>query len=106
MTADIVPESKEPARDKMIPVRVSEDEKKTIEGKASLAGYKSVSAYLRDLGQGVEIKQSLSPEVRRQLVGIGNNLNQIARMGNSGKSFHSHEAQLKQALTAILGFLA
>ena len=106
MTVDTVSESKEPARDKMIPVRVSENEKKAIEGKASQAGYKSVSAYLRDLGQGAEIKQSLSPEVRRQLVGIGNNLNQIARMSNSGKPFHSHEAQLKQALTAILVFLA
>lgn len=106
MTADTAPETKEPARDKMIPVRVTEDEKKAIETKASQAGYKSVSAYLRDLGQGSEIKEKLSPEVRRQLVGIGNNLNQIARLANSGKPFQNHEAQLKQALTTILGFLA
>ncbi|MFC7670786.1 plasmid mobilization relaxosome protein MobC [Hymenobacter humi] len=77
-----------------------------METKASQAGYKSVSAYLRDLGQGSEIKEKLSPEVRRQLVGIGNNLNQIARLANSGKQFQTHEAQLNQALTTILGFLA
>lgn len=106
MTVDNATEAKEPARDKMIPVRVSEDEKKAIELKASQAGYKSVSAYLRDLGQGTEIREKLPLEVRRQLVGIGNNLNQIARMAHSGKPFHSHETQLKQALSTILGFLA
>lgn len=106
MTAEPDPETREPPRDKMIPVRVSEDEKKAIELKARQAGYKSVSAYLRDVGQGAEIKPSIPPEVRRQLVGIGNNLNQIARLANTGKQFHSHEAQLKQALTTILGFLA
>lgn len=106
MTADTASETKEPPRDKMIPVRVSEDEKKAIETKASQAGYRSVSAYLRDLGQGTEIQQRLPPEVRRQLVGIGNNLNQIARLANSGKQFQAHETQLKQALTSILGFLA
>ena len=106
MTADTAHETREPARDKMIPVRVSDDEKKAIETKASQAGYKSVSAYLRDLGQGAEIQQRLPPEVRRQLVSIGNNLNQIARIANSGKQFQTHEAQLKQALTTILGFMA
>ncbi|WP_400194221.1 plasmid mobilization protein [Hymenobacter sp. B81] len=106
MTNETEPTAKEPLRDKMIPVRVSEDEKKAIELKASLAGYKSVSAYLRDVGQGTELTQKLTPEVRRQLVGIGNNLNQIARLANSGKPFHSHEVQLKQALTLILELLA
>lgn len=105
MTADTAPATKEPARDKMILVRVTEDEKKAIESKASEAGFKSVSAYLRDLGQGTEIQQKLPAEVRRQLVGIGNNLNQIARLANSGKQFQTHEAQLQQALSAILGFL-
>lgn len=105
MTTDTAPETKEPARDKMIPVRVTEDEKKAIEAKSKQAGYRSVSAYLRDVGQGAEVKQRLSPDVRRQLVGIGNNLNQIARLAHSGKPFHSHEAQLSQALTAILSFL-
>lgn len=106
MTADTAPDAKDPARDKMIPVRVTEDEKKAIEAKAGQAGYKSVSAYLRDVGQGTEIKQKLPPEIRGTLVGIGNNLNQIARIANSGKHFQSHEAQLSKALSTILSLLA
>ncbi|WP_229728873.1 plasmid mobilization protein [Hymenobacter glacieicola] len=90
----------------MIPVRVTEDEKKVIEKKARQAGYKSVSAYLRDVGQGSEIREKLPPEIRGQLVGIGNNLNQIARIANSGKHFHSHEAKLSEAISTILSLLA
>ncbi len=79
------------ARTLRIDVRVSPDEKKALQSKAAAAGYKKVSAYLRD--------------VRRQLVGIGTNLNQIARLAQAGKSFSSHEAQLVQALAIIRGYL-
>ena len=88
-----------------IDVRVSPAEKKALQDKASAAGYKKVSAYLRDVGQGVEVKESVPPELRRQLVGIGTNLNQIARLAQAGKSFSSHEAQLVQALAIIRGYL-
>lgn len=88
-----------------IDVRVSPDEKKELQDKAKAAGYKKVSAYLRDVGCGVEVKQSVPPELRRQLVGIGTNLNQIARLAQAGKSFGSHEAQLLQALAIIRGYL-
>lgn len=93
------------ARTHRIDVRVSPDEKKDLQAKATAAGYKKVSAYLRDAGRGVEIKESLPPELRRQLVGIGTNLNQIARLAQAGKSFSSHEAQLIQALAIIKGYL-
>ncbi|WP_324679986.1 plasmid mobilization protein [Hymenobacter sp. GOD-10R] len=88
-----------------IDVRVSPDEKKALQSKAAAAGYKKVSAYLRDVGRGVEVKESIPPELRRQLVGIGTNLNQIARLAQAGKSFSSHEAQLVQALAIIRGYL-
>jgi hypothetical protein len=88
-----------------IDVRVNSDEKKDLQAKATAAGYKKVSAYLRDVGRGVEVKESIPPELRRQLVGIGTNLNQIARLAQAGKSFSSHEAQLVQALAIIRGYL-
>ena len=93
------------ARTLRIDVRVSPDEKKDLQTKATAAGYKKVSAYLRDVGRGVEVKESIPPELRRQLVGIGTNLNQITRLAQSGKSFSSHEIQLVQALAIIRGYL-
>lgn len=88
-----------------IDVRVSPDEKKDLQARATAAGYKKVSAYLRDVGRGVEVKENIPPELRRQLVGIGTNLNLIARLAQSGKSLSSHEAQLVQALAIIRGYL-
>ena len=96
----------EAGRTLRIDVRVSPDEKKDLQTKAEAAGYKKVSAYLRDVGRGVEVKESVPLELRRQLVGIGTNLNQIARLAQAGKSFGSHEAQLVQALAIIRGYLA
>ncbi|WP_048826626.1 plasmid mobilization protein [Hymenobacter sp. DG25B] len=97
--------SVEAGRTLRIDVRVSPDEKKDLQAKATAAGYKKVSAYLRDVGRGVEVKENIPPELRRQLVGIGTNLNQIARLAQAGKSFSSHEAQLVQALAIIRGYL-
>jgi hypothetical protein len=92
-------------RTSRIDVRVSPDEKKALQEKAKAAGFKNVSIYLREVGKGVEVKEAVPPELRRQLVGIGTNLNQIARLAQAGKSFSSHEAQLVQALTIIRGCL-
>jgi hypothetical protein len=89
-----------------IDVRVSLGEKKELQAKAKAAGYKKLSAYLRDVGRGVEVKESVSPELRRQLVGIGTNLNQLAQLAQSGNSFGSYEAQLLQALAIIRGYLS
>lgn len=95
----------EAVRTLRIDVRVSPDEKKELQEKAAAAGYKKVSAYLRDVGRGIEMKESVPAELRRQLVGIGTNLNQIARLAQAGKSFSNHEAQLLEALTIIRGYL-
>lgn len=95
----------EAARTLRIDVRVSPDEKKDLLAKATAAGYKKISAYLRDVGRGIEVKESIPPELRRHLVGIGTNLNQIARLAQAGKSFSSHEAQLVQVIAIIRGYL-
>ena len=96
----------EAGRTLRIDVRVSPDEKKDLQTKAEAAGYKKVSAYLRDVGRGVEVKESIPPDLRRQLIGIGTNLNQIARLAQAGKLFSSHETQLVHALAIIRGYLA
>ncbi len=54
---------------------------------------------------GTEVKEALPADLRRQLVGIGANLNQIARLAQAGKAFSSHEAQLVQALSIIRSYL-
>lgn len=105
MTDEAKPEAAEPNRDQQIHFRVTADEKKAIEAKAKAAGFKKVSDYLRVLGMGAEVKEVLPAELRRQLVGIGTNLNQIARLAQSGKAFSNHEAQLVQALSIIRGYL-
>ena len=78
----------------------------SIEANAAAAGYKKTSDYLRTLGLRGEVKQVLPPELRRQLVGIGTNLNQIARRIQSNTSYGTDEATLKQALAIIRGYLS
>ena len=95
----------EPNRDEQIHFRVTSDEKRAIAAKAKSAGFKKVSDYLRVVGLGAEIKEVVPAELRQQLVGIGTNLNQIARLAQGGKAFSGHEAGLVQALAIIRGYL-
>ena len=105
MNADNTTESGEANRDRVLRFRVTEKEKTDIEAKAHGAGYKKTSDYLRTVGLGAEVKQAIPAELQRQLVGIATNLNQIARLANSGKMFSNHEAQLVQAVELIRGLL-
>lgn len=54
---------------------------------------------------GTEVREVLPPELRRQLVDIGTNLNQIARLAQAGKVLSTHEEQLVQALSIIRSYL-
>jgi hypothetical protein len=105
MSAETKQDAVEPNRDQQIHFRVTEDEKKAIAARAKAAGFKKVSDYLRVLGMGAEVREALPPELRRQLVGIGTNLNQIARLAQTGKAFSSYEEQLVQALSIIRSYL-
>ena len=53
----------EAARTSRIDVRVSPDEKKNLQTKATAAGYIKVLAYPCDVGWGVEVKESIPPEL-------------------------------------------
>lgn len=105
MTNETTLEPVEPNRDQQINFRVTEQEKNKIITNAKAAGYKKYSDYLRTLGVQGEVKEIMPPELRRQLVGIGTNLNQIARRVQSSTLYSTDEAHLKQALAIIRSYL-
>ena len=105
MSHDIKPATGEATRDQQIHFRVTAAEKKVIAAKAKAAGYRKVSDYLRSLGLGSEVREAVPAELRRQLVGIGTNLNQLARLAQSGQAFPHHEQSLLEALSVIRSYL-
>lgn len=106
MTAEDTSEPVEPNRDKVLRFRVTGKEKNEIEAKAKEAGYTKTSDYLREVGRGAEIKQRLTPELRKQLVGIGNNLNQIARRANSNTAYVTDEKTIHEVVAFLKSHLA
>ena len=106
MTPDPIPDPAAPNRDGQMHFRVSAAEKRAIATNARAAGYRKTSDYLRTLGLRGEVREVLPPELRRQLVGIGINLNQLTRRAQAGASYATDEAALRQALAIIRGYLS
>jgi hypothetical protein len=71
-------------KEERIELRVSATDKRAIATKAKRAGL-SVGDYMRRAALGKTIVERVPPELRRQLGTAGNNLNQLARLANSGK---------------------
>jgi hypothetical protein len=69
-------------KEERIELRVSATDKRAIAAKR--AGL-SVGDYMRRAALGKTIVERVPPELRRQLGAAGNNLNQLARLANSGK---------------------
>lgn len=86
-----------PLRDQRIELRLSIDEKKSIEQKAHQAGI-SMSDYLRQVALGIEVTQPLTKEQHRILAGVANNLNQLTRFAHGGRL---NLTQINQILTAL-----
>lgn len=105
MTDDTTPNPVEPNRDKVLRFRVTEDEKHAIEAKSKAAGFKKTSDYLRTLGLQGEVEEVIPAELRRQLVGIGTNLNQIARRIQSSTLYATDEKTLQQLVATIRQYL-
>ena len=99
------PEPTQLNRDEQIHFRVTAEEKNAIAAKASAAGFKKVSDYLRVVGLETEVKQVVPAELRQELVGIGTKLNQLVRLAQAGKAFSSYETQLVETLNIIRGYL-
>lgn len=89
-----------PNRDKRIDIRVTADEKKRIVANAEAAGM-DASEFLRELGFDKEVKAPKPADERRALVGIANNLNQVARRINSGHDASQWVPQLTLMLARL-----
>lgn len=82
-------------RSKMLRVRLTEAERLEVIQRAAKAGYATLSDFVRDcaLRRALPARRSLddrgvfSPADRKALVNLGNNLNQIARVKNTGRPY-------------------
>lgn len=88
-------------KEKMIPVRVSQQEFDTIRTHAILAGL-SVSEYLRRLGTGHQVLARFEKDEKRNLQGIGTNLNQLAAYANKGFFYQKPLSEVLEQLKKIL----
>ncbi len=88
-------------KEKAIVIRVNEEEMSVIKAKANLAGLK-VSEYLRRLGKEQSVAARLSSEDRKNLVGIGRNLNQLTAYAHKGHIYHDQINLLIERLKQIL----
>ena len=70
---------------KDIHLRISPEDKEALKKQATVAGYKSVSKYIRDVALGKQITARVDIDAVYNLRKIGNNLNQIAKQINTEK---------------------
>ena len=85
-------------RSAWIKMRVTPDEKKLIESKASAQG-QTVTDFLRQRALDYRLRQSpLEKERIRQLARIGSNMNQIARWANTYKK----RAEAVEVITQLI----
>ena len=85
-------------RSAWIKMRVTPDEKRLIEGKASAQG-QTVTDFLRQRALDFRLRQSsLEKERIRQLARIGSNMNQIARWANTYKK----RAEAVEVITRLI----
>lgn len=94
-------------REKIIKIRVSPDELETLKWRSTKS---QLAEWMRDTclndGQGDMVRQSkdpvpVDPALLRQLAGMGNNLNQIARRVNSAEWGAVDRVHVITALSAI-----
>ena len=84
-----------------IELRISNEDKEKLKEKATAAGYKSVSKYIRDCALGKKITARVDIDAVYNLRKIGNNLNQIARQINTEKKDETLFA-LKSDIEALI----
>ena len=82
-----------------ISVRVSEEELKIIEKRASLTNEKSLSSFLRKQaikGFVINVNFSEFDDLRKNITAIGTNINQIAKRVNSTNRFYDEDIEYIQ----------
>ncbi len=98
----------ENTRNKVLRVRLTETERLAMIERSAKAGYPTLSDFVRDcaLRRALPPRRTaddggvFSPEDRRSLVNLGNNLNQIARVKNSGRRYVM-EDELTKTITKL-----
>lgn len=105
MPDESTPAPIETNRDDVLRFRVTASEKRDIEARSKAAGFKKTSDYLRTIGLAGEVKEILPVELRKQLVGIGTNLNQIARRIQSSTLYSTDEKTLHQLVATLRQYL-
>ncbi|HEV7347425.1 plasmid mobilization protein [Telluribacter sp.] len=93
--------SKREKKDKTILLRVNQKEYETIKSNATLAGL-SVSNYLRRLGTNHPVKARFEKEEKRNLQGIGNNLNQLTAYAHKGLLYEKPLLEVLDKLKNLL----
>ncbi|MGN0601247.1 MAG: plasmid mobilization protein [Oscillospiraceae bacterium] len=76
--------------------RVTENERKFILKKAELSGCKNASSYLRKMaitGQIIKYDSSSIKDLRKRIINIQSNINQIAVRVNSTKNIYSEDIE-------------
>ena len=93
-------------RNKSIKIRVTEDEFLKLNEKKVKAGFSMLAEYMRSVS--LELKTQtkneypkIDPALQRQISGVGNNLNQIARQVNSSELKPSDSMQIISYLSSI-----
>jgi len=90
-------------REKVIKIRVHNDELSELKAKCTKA---ELATWMREFclsngSKNIPQKQSVDPQLLRQLAGIGNNLNQITRRINSSDKPALEKIQIIAALSKI-----
>ncbi|WP_350628691.1 MobC family plasmid mobilization relaxosome protein [Pseudoalteromonas sp. CAL260-MNA-CIBAN-0059] len=93
-------------RTKSIKIRVTEDELLALNALKNQAGFSMLAEYMRTVSLGLDIQNRkeyplADPELQRQLSGIGNNMNQIARYLNSSEMAEVNVVKVISFLSSI-----
>ncbi len=93
-------------RNKSIKIRVNESEFSALNKQKEKAGFSMLADYMRSVSLNLEmsVKQEypkVDPVLQRQLSGIGNNINQIARQVNSSEIKAGDSLQIISYLASI-----
>jgi len=85
--------------------RCTENERKIIEEKAELANYSHIGEYIRRQlinGNVLQLKDEWYDDIIRQVSGMANNLNQIARHINETKTIYSSDiSDMRKTLNGL-----
>lgn len=93
-------------RTKSIKIRVNESEFSALNNQKEKAGFSMLADYMRSVSLGLDVQRKkeypkVDPVLLRQISGIGNNINQVARQINASKETPINAMQMISYLASI-----